>query len=138
MRYVRLRERPPLALDRLRVVFHHILNRHGHFVSRGVWEANIEYCVLVILRQVDCTIDRLDHIRTEEFSVPKNPDRGSVSLEELSVLGKLGELEFCERHERVHLVAGSLEILDAEGVHCYRLYSTLVAYFYDLVVLSAI
>ena len=127
-----LGEAAVLAWGGFRVIFYHVLDGHCDFVARGVREADVEDCVFVVFCHGDGVVYCFDDVWVEEVSVSEDSDRGAVSLEELSVLGELGEFELGEGHEGVDFVAGSLEVFDAEGVYCDGLDATFVADFYDL------
>ena len=72
---------------RSRVFGHGIADRRGDFTPRGIWDANIQYRVPVSTRQLHGSVDRLQHIRLQQFALAKYPYAGAVAIEEVSMLG---------------------------------------------------
>jgi len=61
-----------------------------------------------------------------------DPDSGIISLEKLPMIHKLLKLGLGHVHKALYLSFWSIKVLQAEGIDCDNLDSTLVADFQDL------
>jgi hypothetical protein len=82
-----------------------------------------------VRRHRDGPVDSSKDVLLDEIALAQNSDRRAVPVEEGTMLGQLFELDLCHRHERVHLMLGALEVLDAERIDGYDLDAGFVADF---------
>jgi hypothetical protein len=78
-------------------------------------------------------IDSLQQLRLNQLLLPQNPYTGTISIQQIPMLYELSQFDLRHVHERVDLVLGPLEVLDAEGVDGHHLDAGLVADFQYLV-----
>ena len=72
--------------------------------------------LLIVAGQPNSAVDRFQDVRPDQLSPAQDADTGSVTVQYISMLRQLRELDFGHVHQRVHLVLGPLEVLDAKGV----------------------
>lgn len=88
--------------------------------------------LVVVFCSGDCLINDFQHIAPNHVALTKYPDARTVSIENVSVIGQLLELNLGHLHESLDFVLGSVIILDAKGIDSYSLYAALVTNFHDL------
>lgn len=98
----------------------------------GVGEADVQDGVAVVLRELDGAVNGLQDVGLDELALSEHADAGAVALQEIAMLGELGELDFEHVHQGIDFVFGALEVLDTEGVNRYDTDSGFIADFEDL------
>ena len=88
----------------------------GDFFARGVRKADVEDAFAVAGGHRDSVVDGFEDIGFYEVSLAEDLYARTIAIEDVPVLDELCELDFCHFHQSVHLVLGSFEVLDAEGV----------------------
>ena len=83
-------------------------------------------------RHADGTVNSFEDVGFEDVALPQELDARAVAVEDLAVLGELGELDLGHVHESVDFVFGAFEILDTEGVDGDDFAAGFVADFEDL------
>jgi hypothetical protein len=69
----------------------------------------------------------LEHVWRDQVQPPEYPHTRAISVQQLSMLYELLQLDFGELHKPVDLVLGAVEVLETEGVDCDDLNAALVA-----------
>lgn len=90
--------------ERFRVFDYGVPDRGGHFVLARVGEADIQYCVAVVLCEFHGTVDGFEHVGLDELALAQDADAGAVALEDLAVLRELGEFDFEHVHKGVDFI----------------------------------
>lgn len=107
-------------------------------MSTSVIKVNTRGIPFIVLCQIDCLVNRLQHVRLDQIPLAKYSDTSPVSVQQISMLCKLKELDLCHFHKRIDLVLGPLEVLDAERVNGHHLDAGFVADFENLQVVSEV
>lgn len=109
-----------------------IIDRSPHsmrdLLSTRVWETDVQYALSIAACHCHSSINGLEHIRLDQFSLTQDSYSRAIAVEQVAVLYKLLKLDFCHFHQAIHFVFRSLEVLDAEGVDRDMRDACLVAY----------
>lgn len=85
------------------------------------------HLLVVSLGHFNRPVHDLEDVFPYQAPLAKNANSGAIAAEDIPVAGELLELHLRHLHEPIDLVLRAVEVLDAEGVDCDRLYTTLVA-----------
>lgn len=105
----RLRNRPT-------VFDNGISHCRGDFFPAGIWKADVEDAVSIARCHFNGTVDGFEDVRFDEFSLAKDSDTSTISIEQIAMLNQLLQLNLGHVHQPIHLIFGPLEVLNAEGV----------------------
>lgn len=84
--------------------------------------------VLLVMRSHgDCCIDSCQYVLPHEIALAEDPDGRAIAVKKGSMLGDLLKLDLGHGHERIDLVLGALEVLNAKGIDSNHLDARLVA-----------
>ena len=83
--------------------------------------------LFVLCSHGNSLIDGFQNIGLDEFPLTQHSDGCAITVEKSTVLSQLLELDLGHGHQRVHLVFGALEVLNAERVDGHHLDAGLVA-----------
>jgi hypothetical protein len=119
--------------QRCAVIFHRIADRTRNLVAGGIGEADVQYAVTVAAGQIDSLVDCSENVRFEQVEAAEDADFRTISIQQVAVLGHLGQLHLGHVHERIDLKFGALEVLNAERVDCDHFDTTLITDFENLV-----
>ena len=129
---VRFRKCSLLYWEWLGIVDNGVSDRGRDFVLRSVREADIQNGVAVSARHLGRTVNVCQQVWFDQFSLTQYSDRHAITVKQIAMLQKLGEFDFGHIHQTINLILGSLEVLNAEGVHSHDLHAGLVADFEHL------